>query len=203
MYVPLAVTLAVVVVVGGPLTTWFGYYNPVLIIGGTFAAVGAGLLTTLELDTSIGKWISYQIIYGIGIGLAFQPPYLAVQTILAESDVPTALVMLSYAQQFGGIVMLAIAQNVFLNRLSHNLSRVHGLDVDAVGDGGALGIIQSAPAHLREQVLMAYNGALKDVFYIPLGLSCLVAVCMCGLEWRSMKKPKKDEANETERTFNN
>jgi hypothetical protein len=193
MYLPLAVTLAVVAFVGGPLTTWFGYYNPVLIIGGTFAVVGAGLLTTLELDTSMGKWISYQIIYGIGIGLAFQPPYIAVQTILAESDVPMALVMLSYAQQLGGIVMLAIAQNVFLNKLSHNLAQVDGLNTSAMGNGGALDIVRSAPAHVRGQVLSAYNGALKDVLYIPLGLSCLVAVCMFGLEWRSVKKPKKDE----------
>jgi len=175
------------------LTTWFGYYNPVLIIGGIFAVVGAGLLTTLELDTSIGKWISYQIIYGIGIGLAFQPPYMAVQTVLAESMVPMALVMLSFAQQLGGIVVLAIAQNVFLTVLSRNLAQVQGLDSAAVSNGGALGIIQSAPAHLRSQVLSAYNDALKDVLYIPLALACIVAVCMFGLEWKSVKKAKKEE----------
>jgi len=193
MYLPLAVALAVVAFVGGPLTTWFGYYNPVLIIGGTFAAVGAGLLTTLELDTSIGKWVSYQIIYGIGIGLAFQPPYMAVQTVLAESMVPMALVMLSFAQQLGGIVVLAIAQNVLLTVLSRNLAQVDGLDSAAVSSGGALGIIESAPEHLRGQVLSAYNDALKDVLYIPLALACIVAVCMFGLEWKSVKKAKEEE----------
>jgi hypothetical protein len=193
MYLPLAISLAVVAFVGGPLTTWFGYYNPVLIIGGTFAVVGAGLLTTLELNTSIGKWISYQVIYGIGIGLAFQPPYMAVQTVLTESMVPMALVMLSFAQQLGGIVVLAIAQNVFLTVLSRNLAQVQGLDSAAVSSGGALGIIESAPAHLRGQVLSAYNDALEDVLYIPLALACIVAVCMFGLEWKSMKKVKEEE----------
>ena len=193
MYLPLAVALAVVVFVGGPLTTWFGYYNPVLIIGVTFAVVGAGLLTTLELDTSMGKWISYQIIYGIGIGLAFQPPYMAVQTVLAEPMVPMALVILSFAQQLGGIVVLAIAQNVFLTVLSRNLAGVHGLDSAAVSNGGALGIIKSAPAHLRGEVLSAYNEALKDVLYIPLALACIVAVCMFGLEWKSVKSVKEEE----------
>jgi hypothetical protein len=191
MYLPLAVALVVVAFAGGPLTTWFGYYNPVLIIGGTFAVVGAGLLTTLELDTPIGKWISYQVIYGIGIGLAFQPPYMAVQTVLTESMVPMALVMLSFAQQLGGIVVLAIAQNVFLTVLSRNLAQVDGLDTAAVSNGGALDIIQSAPENLRGQVLSAYNGALKDVLYIPMALACIVAVCMFGLEWKSVKKVKK------------
>lgn len=27
-------------------------------------SVGAGLLTTLQLDTGTGKWIGYQILYG-------------------------------------------------------------------------------------------------------------------------------------------
>jgi hypothetical protein len=118
---------------------------------------------------------------------------MAVQTVLTESMVPMALVMLSFAQQLGGIVVLAIAQNVFLTVLSRNLAQVQGLDSAAVSSGGALGIIESAPAHLRGQVLSAYNDALKDVLYIPLALACIVAVCMFGLEWKSMKKVKEEE----------
>lgn len=193
MYLPSAVTLAIICFVGGPLTTWFGYYNPVLIIGGTLAAIGAGLLTTLQPDTSAAKWISYQIVYSMGIGLAFQPPYVAVQTVLEEAMVPTALVLLGYAQQLGGIVMLAIAQNVFLARLAHNLAQVPGWDAGAVSEGGALGVVHSAPANLRDQVLLAYNGALKDVLYITLALTCLVGVSMFGLEWRSVKEKKEQD----------
>lgn len=194
MYLPSGVTLAFVAFIGGPLTTWFGYYNPVMIIGGTLATVGAGLLTTLQPDTPAAKWISYQIVYAAGIGLAFQPPYMAVQTLLADSLVPTALVMLSFAQQLGGIVMLAIAQNVFLSTLSRKLKEVLGPDSRALSHGGALGILRSAPPHLRGEVVQAYNEALRDVLYIVLGLACVVGACMFGLEWRSVRKKKEEEA---------
>lgn len=188
MYLPLAVALAIAALVGGPLTSYIGYYNPVLMIGSLLMTVGCGLITTLQLDTSTGQWISYQIIYGFGIGLAFLPPYIAVQTVLPESIVPTALVMLSFAQQFGGIVILSIAQNVFLNQLGHNLAKqVPELDPKTLLGSGALSLVTAVPANLRDQVLVAYNAALVDVFYVALGLTCVVVVCMLGLEWKSVK----------------
>jgi hypothetical protein len=191
MYLPLAVALAITALVSGPLTSYIGYYNPSLMLGSVLMTVGSGLITTLRPDTGAGKWISYQIIYGFGIGLAFQPPYFAVQTVLSESMVPTALVMLSFTQQLGGIVILSITQNVFLNRLSHNLAtQVPGLDPNTVLGSGALGIINTIPAKFRDQVLVAYNGALVNVFYIALGLTCVVLVSTLGMEWKSVKKGK-------------
>jgi hypothetical protein len=191
MYLPLAVALAITALVSGPLTSYIGYYNPALMLGSVLMTLGCGLMTTLRPDTGAGKWISYQILYGIGIGLAFLPPYIAVQTVLPESMVPTALVMLSFAQQFGGIVILSIAQNVFLNGLDHNLAtQVPGLDPDTLLGSGALGLINAVPAKFRDQVLIAYNGALVNVFYIALGLTCVLVVSTLGIEWKSVKKGK-------------
>lgn len=191
MYLPQAATIAIMALVGGPLITKMGYYNPTLIIGSIFSIVGAGLITTFGPDTSPGRWISYQIIYGLGIGLSFQPPYVAVQTVLDDSIVPTALVLLSFTQQLGGIFMLSIAQNVFLSRLTHNLTTaVPQLDPDAISNHGALGLISAVPAAARDQVVLAYSKALSDVFYIALGLTGVVALSALGVEWKSIKKEK-------------
>jgi MFS family permease len=191
MYLPLAVALAVAALVSGPLTSYIGYYNPTLILGSVLMTVGCGLITTLRPDTSAGMWISYQIIYGIGIGLAFLPPYIAVQTVLPESMVPTALVMLSFTQQFGGIVILSIVQNVFRNGLRQNLTtQVPGIDSDTLLGSGASDLINSVPPNLRDQVLVAYNGALVHVFYVALGLTGMVVVSTLGIEWKSVKMGK-------------
>jgi len=192
MYLPLAVSLAIGALAGGPLISFTGYYNPTLILGSVLMTVGSGLITTFRPDTSAGYWISYQIVYGIGIGFAFPPPYIAVQTVLQDSVVPTALVILSFTQQFGGIVMLSIAQNVFLNRLAHNLAAgVPGLNPNIVLNSGALGLINSVPTLFRDRVLVAYNKALVDVFYIALGLACVVVVSTLFIEWKSVKEGKK------------
>lgn len=111
--------------------------------------------------------------------------------MLHDSIVPKALVVLSFTQQLGGILILSITQNVFLNRLAHNLAtNVPELDPDEVPGSGALGLVHAMPAKLRDQVLVAYNGALVDVFYIALDLTCLVVASTLGIKWRSAKQAK-------------
>lgn len=34
-------------------------------------STGAGLLANVQLDTSAGKWIGYQLVYGLGLGWCF------------------------------------------------------------------------------------------------------------------------------------
>lgn len=192
MYLPTAVPLGIAALAGRPLTSALGYYSSVLMFGSVLMAIGAGLITTFTIDTSPAKWIAYQVIYGLGIGLAFQPPYIAVQTVLKELIVPRALVVLSFTQQFGGIVMLSVAQNVFLARITRNLQdEVPGLDPEIVLNSGALGLVKAVPATDRDRVLVAYNGALVQVFYIALGLTCVVVVSSLGIEWRSVKQADK------------
>ena len=180
---------------GGPITTYIGYYSPPLTIGCALTVIGTGLITTLEPHSSPGKWISYQIIYGIGIGVAFQPPFIAVQTVLEKSTVPAALVLLNFVQILGGIIVLSIAQNVFLTKLVGYLATVlPQLDGRIAMNNGALALIDSVPAAQRDKVLAAYNRALVDIFYISLGLSCVAVASTFGVEFRRIKQ--KDEKAE-------
>jgi MFS family permease len=51
-----------------------GRYWQFMISGPIIGAVGAGLLYTINADTSNAKLIGYQIITGFGIGNTFQAP---------------------------------------------------------------------------------------------------------------------------------
>lgn len=77
---------AAAAILNGQLVSIIGYYTPSLIIGVCLTAIGAGLLTTFGVDTSQGKWIGYQILYGFGLGLASQAPNMAAQTVLPKQD---------------------------------------------------------------------------------------------------------------------
>lgn len=48
-----------------------GFYLPWVLTGTSFTAIGYGLLSTLQPDTSVHKWLGYQVLYGVGIGSAF------------------------------------------------------------------------------------------------------------------------------------
>jgi Na+/melibiose symporter-like transporter len=56
-------------VVAGGMISWLGYYNPFLLLGTMLVAIGSGLFTTMGVDTGIGRWIAYEIIFGLGGGM--------------------------------------------------------------------------------------------------------------------------------------
>ncbi|KAJ5673614.1 hypothetical protein N7507_002741 [Penicillium longicatenatum] len=189
MYLPTAIPFALAILAAGPITTLIGYYTPVMVIGAVFMAIATGLYTTFSPTTPPSEWISYQILYGIGVGLAFQQPYTAVQTVLPDSAVATALVVLSFTQEIGGIVALSIAQNMFTNRLIRNLAKqAPGLDPRVVLKNGALGIQNLVSAEYAAGVKTAYNDAIVDVYYLALALTCLTVVGAVFIEWRSVKE---------------
>ncbi|KAJ6115716.1 hypothetical protein N7523_006133 [Penicillium sp. IBT 18751x] len=194
MYLPTAIPFALAILAAGPITSFIGYYTPVMVVGSVLVAVATGLYTTFSLTTPPSEWISYQILYGIGVGLAFQQPYTAVQTVLPDTAVATALVVLSFTQEIGGIVALSIAQNMFTNRLTRNLTReVPGLDPQIVLNHGALGIKNIVTEGQTAGVKSAYNEAIIDVYYLALALTCLTVVCAVLIEWKSVWKEKKEE----------
>jgi len=45
-----------------------GYYLPWVVAGGAISSIGYGLLSLLAVDTSVAKWVGYQILYGVGGG---------------------------------------------------------------------------------------------------------------------------------------
>jgi hypothetical protein len=53
-----------------------------MIAGGVIASLGSGLLTTVSVDSSTVQWAAYLVVMGIGIGMASQLPYTALQVVL-------------------------------------------------------------------------------------------------------------------------
>lgn len=53
-----------------------------MIAGGIIASVGSGLLTTIGLTTPTVRWAAYLALTGVGVGMASQLPYTALQVVL-------------------------------------------------------------------------------------------------------------------------
>jgi hypothetical protein len=50
-------------------------------------SIGAGLLTTLKVDTDHQIYIGYQVLYGFGLGFGMQQAGMAAQTCLDKKGV--------------------------------------------------------------------------------------------------------------------
>ncbi|OIW30323.1 putative MFS multidrug transporter [Coniochaeta ligniaria NRRL 30616] len=191
---PMLLPMVFASIATGVIVSRVGYYTPPMIFGNCVMAVGCGLLTTLQVDSSSGKWIGYQVVYGIGMGCTFQAPNLAAQTVLHNRDVPVGTSLMFFSQLLGGAIFTSVGQNVLNSELIKRLSSLPGFDASLLQTTGATTLIQSLPANLRGPVLYGYNESLRKVFQVGLIMACLVIFGSVSLEWRSVKKnaPKKN-----------
>ncbi|KAI0454534.1 major facilitator superfamily domain-containing protein [Xylaria acuta] len=189
----LPTTLSVVVssISNGIFITKIGYYTPTMIAGTAICSIGAGLLTTLQLDTGMPKWVGYQVLYGFGQGLCFQAPNLAAQTVLPKKDVSIGASLMFFSQILGGAIFVSVGQNVLNNQLLQRLRHIPGFSAGLVKAGGATSLIDAFPIEYRHDVLVAYNESLRTVFRVGLVLATLSVIGAAGMEWRSVKKDKK------------
>lgn len=88
MNLPIILGLVIVSVAAGGAVSAMGYYTPLVLASAVLVSVGAGLLTTFRLNTNSPAWFGSQALYGIGAGVGMQLPLVAVQTALAEHDIP-------------------------------------------------------------------------------------------------------------------
>jgi hypothetical protein len=172
----------------GILNTKIGYYTPIAIFGSCIMSVGAGLLTTFQIDTGAAKWIGYQVVYGLGLGWCFQIPNLAAQTVLPKQHVPAGLALMLFSTGLGASVFVSVGENVLATQLVRRLSGLPGFDPSLVTSAGATSLLGSLPLGLKEKGLVAYNESLQVVFRVGLIPCCLSTLGAFALEWRSVKK---------------
>ncbi|KAL2195381.1 major facilitator superfamily domain-containing protein [Corynascus similis CBS 632.67] len=185
-------------IIGGFVNARVGYYAPLAIAGTCVMAVGAGLLTTLSVDTGPGGWIGYQVVYGVGLGLCFQAPNLAVQTALPHADVPIGMALVFFGSLVGSAIFVSVGQNVLANQLVRRLAQFPGFDVGLVtSEGGVTVLLDALPFDVRKPAIAAYNDALREVFRVGLIVACLTIFGTATLEWLSVKKPQAEKPLES------
>ncbi|KAI9656307.1 MAG: hypothetical protein M1821_004970 [Bathelium mastoideum] len=196
--IPLILSNTFGVFFSGGLSTAFGHYMPYVYLCVLLTSVGSGLLTLLNPSTSTGRWIGYQILYGFGCGCAFQLPQIAAQAVLPQQDVPVGVAITLFATMLGGSLFVSTGNNVLNNGLVKNLSalKIPNLNPQDIVDIGATELRSSVPSQFIVPAVQAYNSAVTKTFQVALILSCLSVLGAAGMEWRSVKAPKKAELPE-------
>jgi MFS family permease len=172
---------------GAAVTTW-GYYTPFMIAGSILMAIGFGIITTFEVETSTAKWVGYQLIAGIGVGIGLQQSLIAVQVVCEMVDVPTATALIVFSQTLGGALCVTAGNTVFTNTLINKIhEHVPGLDPYFVIATGATNIRNVIRAEWLDGVILAYNDALTTSFYVGAGTASATIIGALLVEWRSVK----------------
>lgn len=178
------------IVVGGSITI-LGPYVPFLWIGSALFCVGSGLLQTLQVDSSAGKWIGYQILAGVGAGTCVQIPFIAVQVVLSKKDMPVGNAIAIFFNSLGGALSISIAQNIFSNTL------IKDMPIYAPGVNPQV-IIQAGATHVRDVVTKAQLPGVLEAYDVAVTRAFILAIACTGIafcvsfvfEWKSVKGQK-------------
>ena len=193
MTIPLLLSLVVGNISAGMLVSKVvGYAPPFMLASSVVMSIGAGLFTTFTTETGHAKWIGYQVIFGLGLGMGMQQASVAVQAAVSRPDIPTGISLIFFAQSLGGAICTCIAQNVLSEELIKGLrGLLPNFDAASALDLGVSDIRTLVPASSLQAVLKAYNAALVDVFYVATAMACLSIIGSSLVEWKKVqgKKP--------------
>jgi MFS family permease len=184
-------------IASGQIVARTGRYRWLLVIALVTAAAGLYLLSTMDADTPIPMLWLAMLITGLGVG-----PTFAVFTLIVQNSVPvarlgTATSNLTFFQQVGGTVGLAITGTIFASSLTEQVPRqiasaqvppqlaesmadggLQSEQLTAVGDLGAA-ILASIPAQAQSQVepfIPAIVGAIHQAFSLATSDTFVVGV---------------------------
>ncbi|KAI1636502.1 MFS general substrate transporter [Biscogniauxia mediterranea] len=162
------------ILITGFTTTKFGYNAPFMWMGSSIHIVGSILRYRLKADSSTWQYISYQMIDGIGSGLAGGMPLVASLVI--------------FFQRLGGTVGISVAQNLFLGSLQDNLERS-----DSVIETGLYDLVKESQSRTPDEQIKfknVFNAAIMDAYLFSVITISLAALVGCGLEWRKLPDVK-------------
>lgn len=187
-------------ILGGLLSSRKQIMKPLMVCAGPSAAIGYGLLTMFNFNTSIGAQIGYLIFVGMGFGLVTQPSMLSAQCTVKKDNVTQKLVVtafLTYSRNLGsaigGIVATAIYSCVANMKLTR--SGLFGTSPDINNILEASDAANRSAVEVKE-IDSALETALHAVFWFAFA-SCLVTFAfslMANSDSRSREAFKNKES---------
>lgn len=185
--------------IGGVLASYIGYYTPLLIASSVLTAIGAGLLSTLKVDSTIGYWFGYQVLLSAGVGVGAQNALLVASVAVAPIDMAMTTSILTFVQTLSSAILLPVGQSVFQNQLSANLiSSLPGVDISQIMHSGATGFREHLKSGELPLALEAYNKALCQTFYVGVAAAALSIFGPIFMDWLSLKSGVKAKMEDDE-----
>ncbi|KAL9062495.1 MAG: hypothetical protein Q9161_009796, partial [Pseudevernia consocians] len=167
--IPLVLSISICTVCSNVTGAKLGYRLPFLVLGPPIAAVGVGLLYTMDLNGSNAQWAGYQILTGVGIGIALQVPMVINQERVSPSDIPAMIATTLFFEIMGACIFVSACEAALSNRLKWSLQRGEfGVTVSEVLSAGATRLVEVFAPSKVHLIRGAYFDALKGPHLIAI-----------------------------------
>lgn len=206
---PIIIAVTIAMIVSGGIISMNGHYVPYLIVGGAVATIAAGLLYTLDVGSSSGRWIGFQALAGLGWGLSFQVPIIAAQGSVVPDDIATVTSVvlckhdtpphntlfqpltfhLLVFQTVGSAFFVSAGQSALVSTIIRTLPvTAPGVDPWLVIKTGATQIRAVFPAAQVAGIIEAYMAGVKVAFAIAIAGAGCAFVLSIGSKYTKLGK---------------
>ncbi|KAF2017830.1 MFS general substrate transporter [Aaosphaeria arxii CBS 175.79] len=119
---PFIVTGATAGFIAGIVIHRTGRFREWMWAGTILMCIGFGLFIHFNANTTTGQAVGFQMIGGLGSGILFAPPLIAIQSQVAQDDVATATSTLSFVRNMAVTLSVVIGGTIFQNSMDGRAS---------------------------------------------------------------------------------
>lgn len=119
LLLPLIVTGAVFGVVCGVIIHRTGRFREIMWVGSFFMCLGFGLFISFDANTTTGHAVGFQMIAGLGQGILFEAPLIAIQSQVKQEDVATATATMAFVRNIAVSISVIVCGTIFQNSMSN------------------------------------------------------------------------------------
>ncbi|KAG8801524.1 hypothetical protein FRC17_006636 [Serendipita sp. 399] len=188
----------------GAIAKRTGRYWPFLMVGPVVAATASGVMFTVTAHTKSSTLIGYQIWLGLGVGIVFQLPLLAIQAEWADRPdiIPMATSLQMFFQYLGALDTDVPSSLLFVDRLTGaifgnelhralNESQIHIPEDVIKAVRASVTVVFSLKPDLQGPVIDAYvKGLVATFLFGAPAMAVAMACCLFVRNWNMHERGK-------------
>ncbi|KAJ6441330.1 cyanamide hydratase [Purpureocillium lavendulum] len=155
----------------GVLIQTTGKYMPAVYSGMVIMTLGIGLLIDIGMEKNWARLVSFQIVGGIGVGMNFEGPLLAVQAVVPPGDVAAATTTMGFTRTISTAISVVIGGVVFQNEMNTKkaglvaeLGEELAARFDGVNASANVELVRSLPPMQQAAVQTAYHESMRSMW---------------------------------------
>ncbi|KAJ7931029.1 iron permease [Mycena leptocephala] len=150
-------------------------YRPQLWLAWCLVMISAGVLSTLQADSNRAKYIGFEVLMGVALGILTTATYFPVLSPLPISENAHAIAFFIFTRAFGQVWGVTIGAAVLQNQLVDRLPKgFAGLFPQGMPIAYAvIPLISSLPADVAAETRQAFAGALTVMWQVMIGIGAL------------------------------
>ena len=176
-----------------------------MVLGQLTEIIGTYLLSRFDMNTTEAYWASTLVLTGLGLGMAQQIPYIAIQAMLSEEDTIIGNALFTMFGQLGAAMAITVGSSILNNGLRTYLPQATtAVSTQAVINAGPNNIssLSSSPA-VQDAIRRTWARTISDNMYFSLaaaGVACLSAFLIRNVNLKAISAQRSAAQEEMSST---